>query len=403
METTPSDAQKSRTERGEATLWRTLGTLAARRRLIILVTGVAAVASVVISLLLPNWYRASARLLVPEGGSSLNAALLRNLPAAASALLGGGGGGDYMRYQTILSSRSVMTAAVDSFDLIRVYERESDRAPLEETIDDLRDNTSFDIDLEYRFLEVSALDKDPERAAAIANFFVRQLNEVNARLASQNAANYRVYIERRYREALAAMDSLLDAAVRFQRQYGIYDLPTQTQSFFEQVGQLRAQALSAEIQYDVIRSRLGPENTEVQTLQELARAANEKYENALEGSERLLPVAQSDVPEVARTYADLELERTIQVAILEILGPMFEQARLQQEQETEAVQVVDYAVPPALKAKPKRSIIVILATMSAFLLTVVYVLVHAWLRRNHRQILERLQQESIRERSRTGA
>jgi uncharacterized protein involved in exopolysaccharide biosynthesis len=404
MSTIPSDVgpATARQARGEDALWRTAAVLAFRWRLIAGVTVCAAVLSIVVSLLMPNWYRASARLLLPEGGGGLNAALLRNLPTAASALLGVGGGGDYMRYRSILTSRSVMTAAVDEFDLIRVYEREGSRAPLEDTIDDLHDNTEFEIDLEFQFLEVAAFDKSPERAAALANFFVRKLNELNSKLAAQNASNYRSYIEQRYFESLAQMDSLLSRGTRFQREYGIYDLPAQTASFFQQVGELRAQALAAEIQHEVARNRLGPDNTEVQALSDLARAANGKYREALEGSERLLPVAQSDVPEVARTYAELELQRSIQVAILEILGPMYEQARLQEEQKTEAVQVVDYAVPPALKARPKRSVIVILATLSAFLLTLVYVLVHAWLARNFRPLLKRLQAAAVRENGRAG-
>jgi len=392
MSAPPSDIDPSthRHNQGEAALWNLLGLAASRWKFIGAATALGAVTAVVVSLLMPNWYRASARLLLPEGGGGLNAALLRNLPQAATALLGAGGGGDYMRYQSILTSRSVMTAAVDSFDLIAVYELEDAIAPLESAIDELRYNTAFEIDLEFQFLQVSAFDHDPVQAAAIANFFVRKLNEVNSRLAAQNASNYRGYIERRYFESLAAMDTLLSQGTRFHKRYGIYDLPTQTASFFQQVGQLRAQALAAEIQHEVARDRFGPENSEVQALGELARAANRKYRDALEGSERLLPVAQSEVPDIARTYAELELKRTIQVAVLEILGPMYEQARLQEEQKTQAVQVVDFAVPPTLKARPKRSVIVILATLSVFLLSVIFVLLRHWLARNSHAIFMRL-------------
>ena len=376
---------------GEENLWRSVGTIWAGRRLIVWMTGLAAVASVVISLTMPNWYRASARLLMPEGGAGLSSALLRNLPSAASALLGGGGGGDFMRYLTILTSRSVMSAAVDSFDLVTVYERQGSRAPFDDTIDDLRDHAEFEIDLEYQFLSVSVSDKDPERAADLANFFVRQLNETNSRLAAATAANYRAYVEKRYLESLAAMDTLLNQSQRFQQEYGIYDLPSQTESFFRQVGEMRAQAVAAEIQAEVARNRLGPENPQVANLNELARAANAKYDAALRGSERLMPVAQNDVPTVARTYASLEMERMIQVAILEILGPMYEQARLQEEKESEAVQVVDYAVTPVLKARPKRSIIVIMTTLSVFLLTIVYLLVRSWVQGHGPQLFTRLQ------------
>ncbi len=385
-------AERERAKRAEDTLWTVLGRLYRRRMFILGVTGVVAVGAVVISLLLPNWYRAEARVLVPEStGSGLTSAILGNLPAAASALLGGGPGGDYTRYLAILTSRGVMTAAVDSFDLIRLYEVENKETPLEDAIRRLRDNADFDIDMEYHFLSISVLDKDPERSAAMANFFVRKLNEVNERLTTESAGNYRRFIEQRYFEARADMDSVLDATQRFQRQYGIYNLPSQTEAFFQQMAALRESALEAEISHEALLAQYGPENPRVESVGQLARAANRKYAQALEGHERLLPVPQSEVPGVARQFTQLELERTIQATILEVLGPLYEQARFQEERESQAVQVVDEATPPARKAKPKRSAICVLATLSAFFLAVAFVLVYEWWRRNHRHYLHRLQ------------
>lgn len=374
----------------EAVLWQAIGTLFRWRRFVIGVTATMAVVAVVLSLLMPNWYRASARLLVPESSGGLSSLLLRNLPSAASSLFGGGG--DYTRYLAILTSRSVQEAAVDTFGLVQVYELEDAKTPREDAIRMLADNVAFEIDEEYEFLSVAVEDLDPQRAADMANFFVRKLNEVNARLSSQSAGNYRRYIEQRYHEALADVDSLLDATQRFQERYGIFDLPAQTEGFFEQVGQMRAQAVEAEIQYDVALSQYGADNPQVVMLREMARSANQKYREALAGQEALLPVAKADVPEVARQYAKLELERTIQAAILEIVGPLYEQARFQEEQEVEAVQVLDQATPPVRKSRPKRSVIVVLATFSAFVLSVLFVLVFEWWRRHHARLALRLQQ-----------
>ncbi len=387
METT----ERARTERAEDALWSVLSRLYRRRTFIIGATAFVAVGAVIISLLLPNWYRAEARLLVPESqGSGLSSAILGNLPAAASALLGGGAGGDYTRYLAILTSRSVMTAAVDTFDLIRIYEVEGNATPREDAIRQLRANSDFDIDMEYEFLSISVLDKNPERSAAMTNYFVRTLNEVNERLTTESAGNYRRFIEQRYLEARAAMDSVLDATQRFQTEYGVYDLPTQTEAFFEQVADLRQSAVEAEISHEALLAQYGPDNPQVRSVEELARAANRKYSQALDGQERLLPVPQSAVPGVARQFTQLELERTIQATILEVLGPLYEQARFQEEQERQAVQVVDEAIPPTIKAKPKRSVIVILATLSAFFLAVAFVLVYEWWRQNHTHYLHRL-------------
>lgn len=374
----------------EQVSWRILGILFGWRRLIVATTAVVAVASVVITLMMPNVYRATARVLIPESGG-LSASMLRGLPSAATALLGLGGGGDYVRYLAILNSRTAQEAVVDTFDLVRVYEFEDNKTPREDALAALADYLSFELDEEFDYLSISAIDTDPHRAAEIANFLVRRLNEINTRLSAQNAHNYRRFIEQRYLEAEADMDSVLNAMQTFQRQYGVYDLPAQTQGFFEQIAQLRTQALQAEIQHEVLLDQYGAENASVEAARQMARAANEKYRNALAGQEQLLPIPQSAVPEVARQYAELEMERAIQVAILEIVRPLYEQARLQEEQEMEAVQVLDPAVPPVKKAGPRRSIIVIVATLSAFLLACTFALVMSWWKQHHAAFADRLQ------------
>lgn len=389
-------SERARRQRAEDTIWVVLRRLYRGRKVIIGVTSFVAVAAVVISLLLPEWYRASARVLVPEAqGGSLSSAILGNLPAGASALLGGGPSGDYTRYLSILTSRSMMESVVDSFNLVSVYETADDEHPKEAAVEMLRDNSEFEIDMEFDFLSISVLDKDRERAASMANFFVRRLNVMNAMLSTEGASNYRRSVERRYAEARAAMDSVLNATQQFQREHGVYDLPSQTQSFFEQIGTLRQQALEAEVRHEALRAQYGPDNAQVQAMREVAEAANRKYQAALAGQEQLLPVPQSDVPDVARAFVELEMERTIQRNILEVLGPMYEQARFQEERDVQAVQVVDEAVPPPLKAKPKRSVICVLATLSAFFLAVIFVLVYEWWRANHSAVLKKLQGGSL--------
>lgn len=388
---------EARKEEIRTAFWNTVGVLYAWRRFIVGLTLLFTVVSVVISLLLPKWYLAETRLLSPEstGTSPLSAALASNLSAAASALLGRSGG-DYFRYISILSSRSMYETVVDKFGLIDVYETADNRDPMGAAVKMLAENASFPIDNEYEFLSVSVYDLDPQRAADIANFFVDELNRRNQELASQDAANYRRFVERRYHETILALDSLKDATQRFQEEFGVFDLETQTASFLEQVAAIRAEAITLEIDYAALRAQYGPENPRVQAARSAYEAANRKSEEALEGREDILPVSRSKYPEVFRSFVELEQEVLIQKSILEIIAPMYEQARFQEERHFQAVQVVDRAIPPVRKAKPKRSVIVIASTLSAFILIVLYVLAHTWWQRNHTGILHRLQEAAAR-------
>lgn len=361
-----------------------------RRKFIIGVTAGVAVLSVIITLLLPNWYRAESRLLPPErsGTGAIAAAMLDNLPTGAASLLGGGSTGSYSRYLTILTSRQLLDSVVDTFDLITVYKTENARSPRDATIEKLLDNAEFEVDNKFDFLSVSILDKSPERAAEMANFIVSKLNEINAGLTSSNAANFRRYAEQRYEGAMADLGAVLDSVEVFQREHGLVDLPAQSVGFFEHIGALRAEAVRAEVEYEALSEQFGDTNPRVQATRSVVEAANRSYQRALSGAEATLPVPLSEMPAAIRRFADLERERILQTRIIEVIAPIYEQSRFDEERDVQAVQIIDYARPPVLKAKPRRGLLVIAATLSAFFLTVTYVLTRAWWDGNHARIAD---------------
>lgn len=377
-------------QEGEQAWWNLLGVLYRWRRFIVIVTSVMAVASVVISLLLPNWFKASSRLLLPASSSGgLASALLGDISSAAQSLLGAGGG-DYVRYMAILNSRAVMDDVVREFDLITVYELEDEEFPVEEARGTLSDNVEFVVDQEYDFFSVEVLDKDPQRAADMSNYFVQKLEEINNQLSKQTAGNFRAYVEERYGMAEQERASMLDSLAAFQREYGVLDLEAQTVAFYTQLAEMRADAVQLEIQLASLRGQFGDNNRQVQNLDALVTAANRQYEDALNGREAVLPVSRDEAPDMVKKYLDLTLERTIQERILELVAPMLEQARFEEERTAQALQIVDPAVAPVEKFKPKRSIICIAATLSAFILAVLFALVMDWWRRSFPVYAQRL-------------
>jgi len=386
----PGPPSAERTPSGEESLWRMLGTIWRGRRIIVIVTTVAAVASVVISLLIPNTYRASSRLLLPESsGGGMASALLGDLGSAAQSLLGTSAG-DYMRYLAIMNSRRVRMAVVDSFDLVHVYDLADSRAPEDDAIDMLADRTDFVVDIEYDFLSIEVVDEDADRAAAMANYFVDLLDQINNELASGTAARFRRYVEDRYGTAQSSRAALLDSIRAFQSRYGVFDLQAQTEAFFSQIADLRVKVLEEEIKYEAARNLLGPESPDLEAMAQIVEASNRKYEAAMRGREQVLPVAKEQMPDVVRDYLDLEMERAIQEKILTFVAPMLEQAKFEEQRTVQALQTVDPASPPSRKDGPKRSLICVIVTLSSFVLVVFYVLLIDWWSRRHAYIARRL-------------
>jgi len=169
------------------------------RRMILLICVLAGVTTAVACLLCPIAYVATTSIMPPlemrEGNSRLGAgmlggaesALLRNIMDVTSVA-------DV--YMGILESRAVSDVIVERFDLTGVYEVEGARY---EARKKLRENTNIDASDEG-IVYIAVEDRDPNRAAAIANAYVEELDVQNRRLSSGQATSKRVFLENRLKE-----------------------------------------------------------------------------------------------------------------------------------------------------------------------------------------------------------
>ena len=378
---------EARRQQASATMWHVIAVLWHRRRFIAGITAIATVIAVTIALLMPKWYAAEARVLRSEGGMSL-LNMADRATGGLSRLLGGSGG-DYVRYLAILTSRSMMEGVVDEFDLVRVYGLEDAENPVGFAVEELTDNVEFVVDPEFDYLAVRAYDKDPEQAAAMANFMVAQLNEENTRLSSQSARESRVFIEQRLRQAEADLDSVRSEVQSFQEANGLVELESQAEAFMSSMAEMKGQVAQAEVQYQTLAQQYGPDNPQVQAARAAVQAARRQVSSALGGQDSLLPVSMRDLPAMTRRYAGLMQEQLIQAQVIETIYPLYEQALFQERSEASAVQVVDTAVPPIRAARPSRRLIVLVTLISAFLLTAVFVIAQAWLDQNYRGLAQR--------------
>jgi uncharacterized protein involved in exopolysaccharide biosynthesis len=159
----------------------------------------------------------------------------------------------------------------------------------------------------------------------------------------------------------------------------------------QSVADLKAEAAQFEVRYRTLAQQYGPNNPRVEAAREARNAARAQVNQVLGGQDELLPVAMQDLPSLNRRYVELRQDELIQAQTIETIYPIYEQVIFQEQTEAVAVQVVDDAVPPPLAAKPSRKLIVIGATMSAFLLACVFALAYGWTRKNYRLIALRLQ------------
>ena len=343
-------------------------TLARWKRLILINTILVAVLSVGYALLLDNWYRSTVSIFPPEeesfGLGSLSSLL------AVSALGAGRSGVPVWAspsdvYASILGSRVVTEAIIERFDLQKVYELEK----LDTTIQVLRSNVDIHVAGDG-IIYVSVDDKDPQRAADMANAYVEQLDEVNRTKRHTAAGQARVFLDRRIAQANVDLANAEDELRTLQQESGLLDPEEQVRAAVRALTDLESQLILKEVELDILEARLGPHHPERQALEGEVRELRSKLRELEDGTpepradgER---IALREMPDLALAHFRALREVKVQETISEFLRQQFEQYRIQEERDTPTVYVLDPARPADRKHHPKRSILCISATLLAF-------------------------------------
>lgn len=343
--------------------------LAKHNRFIIKLTASVAVLAVIYALLQPNIYTAKTVILPPQQGASTASMLLGSLGGLAG-LAGGAAGikSPNDLHIGMLKSRTVADKMIARFKLQQKYEAKT----LEATRKALAGATVIASGKDG-FITIEYSDKDPKFAASVANAYVEELDKLNNTLAVTEASRKRLFFETQLK---MTRDNLAAAEVGFkqtQERTGLIQPEAQGQAIIMAASNLRAQVTAAEVKLQSMGSFATPQNPDYQKLQQnltSLRAQLVKAErNGVQGRGDIM-VPTGKLPETGLEYIRKMRDLKYQETLFELLSKQFEIAKIDEAKEAALIQVVDKALVPEQKSKPKRSLIVILATLMAFFLGV---------------------------------
>lgn len=348
--------------------------LVRRARMIGAATLAAAVVAAAVSFLLPALYRAETKILPPQQGSPGAAAQLISQIAPAAGL-GAGVAAIPLKtpndlYVEMLKSRTVLDRIVDRFGLMKEYDTKYRQDARKKLLKSLK----VEDDKKSGIIAVSVEDRDRDRAARMANAFVEELKRLAGGLAVTEAAQRRLFFEEQLRETKAALSRSEEAVKSFQAGTGAFHLDTQAKAVIESIAALRAQIAAKEVQLKVLRTYATSSNPELQRAEEELRglkAELAKMEGrAGTGHDPLMPTGRMPAvgAEYGRRLRDLKFNETL----YELLVKQYEAARLDEARDAAVIQVIDPAVPPEKKAKPRRLLIVCLSAGAALLLSILW-------------------------------
>jgi tyrosine-protein kinase Etk/Wzc len=364
--------QGSGAEEDEISLLDLLIVLAKHKRLVLGVPLAAGILAAAISLLLPNIYTGTAKILPPQQSASATSALLSQLGGAFGGLGGLAGSALGVRnpndlYIGMLKSRTVADNLIARFDLNKVYkeERQSNTRKL------LGGNTAIAAGKDG-IISIEVDDKDPKRAADLANAHVDELIKLTKVLAVTEASQRRLFFENQLLQAKDNLTAAEIAARQGLQKGGLAQVDAQGRSMVEVNARLRAQISAKEVQLGAMRTFAAEGNPELQRTQEELQSLRREL-GRIEGSSQSTFAGKVDA--AGNTGLD-NLGRLRNVKyyefLYELLAKQFELAKIDEAKDATVIQVMDKAIEPDRKSKPRRTPIVLLSTFFALFASIVW-------------------------------
>lgn len=326
-----------------------------------------------IALLWPKTYMSTAKYV--QYDSSVSGSL-GGLISSFTNLPSGGEKVNTEQSTIILRSRTMLDTVIEEFDLASVYEKEIQeelRLKLEENtiIEEIREaGIGFNPIVS---VSISVLDRDPQRAKEMVEFYLEELDDRMVEINQRNAQRMLTAYEARYQQNLTDLETATQELVDFQKTYGILEPQTQTAALIGNAAQVKAQMTALDVEIGVAQALLSASSGEVTELLERKRQLEKTYNslivdpvNATRSPDEVFTDATLDVfpaledmPTLAAEYLRLFREATVQQEIYKVLLPQYEQQKMMVMESNSGLELIDQPNLPTYKEKPKRAFIVI--------------------------------------------
>ncbi|HJW31182.1 MAG TPA: hypothetical protein VJ508_18270 [Saprospiraceae bacterium] len=350
-----------------------LGILYPWRRMILRVTAAVFVLSMLGSLLMKNYYQ----------GKTIFYAASQDLFKPEKVFGGGqtemyyyGSGEDIDRILTVGNSHEVVDFLIDSFDLWKPYNIKPGTPKARFKIRKaFRENYNILL-TKQDALELTVEDKDPARAAALANAAREKINILVRSIIRNSQIGVVSSFSKSIQNKEKIMNGTLDSLIYYRQKSGIYDPAGQTELLATRVTEVtnsveRDKATLSALQSEKISKKLADTLSVIR-----ARISGAERELALLNATD--PNAHYSLSNFNKAKGKVELLENRYARSYEQIGYDLEKLKIYNaaiDITVPALHLIEPAEVPLYKSRPKRSVIVIACTIAAFLFSLAAALV----------------------------
>lgn len=367
-----------------------------RRRSLARAAAVGLLASALVVLLIPTSYTATAQLMPPDSQSSSGIAMMAAMAAKAGGGLPGAAGGSGLAgiagdllgmknsgalFIGVLRSETSQDRIIEQFNLKKVY----GTALATDARKTLDARTTITEDRKSGIISINVTDHNAQRAAAMANAYVDELNSLVASLSTSAAHRERVFLEERLKVVKVDLDNAANALGQFSSKNNTLDIQSEGKAMLEAAGTLAGEMIAAQSELEGLRQIYTDNNPRVQSLNARVAALRKQLEklggqpgNTVNG---VAPVPSAappsenagdmpfptirNLPLLGAQYADYYRRAKIEETVFELLTEQYELAKVEEAKETPSVKVLDPGKIPERKSFPPRLLLVFIGTLLA--------------------------------------
>jgi len=308
-----------------------------------------------VALVWPPTYRAETVLLPPteeETGFSVSS-MFRGLNVPGIRVPSRSGPEDVT--MAILRSRRIAEILVGRFDLKTVYKTKREDIAIRQ----LQERSAFKVG-ETGTIVIRVEDREPKRAADLANAYAQELDRFNREIRMTKGRRMRVFVEQRLHETEQDLQAAEEALRRYGEKNRTVALSPGQLTAVEGSARLFASQAALDVQLGVARQYAAENSEEVQRLRQQLDQVN-----------RLI----GNLPELGLELARLVREVKIQEQVFSLLSAQHEEARITEARDVTTVEVLDPADPPERRFWPRRGLLTGLGFMISTFVALVWI---AW-------------------------
>ncbi len=307
-----------------------------KKWILLSISFIAAVLSIIVSFQITPKYRSSV-IMFPATNAPISKSLLSANYSGRQTVYGFGEEEQAEQLLQVLNSDPIKERIIQKYNLMEHYDIDPDsKFPYTRLYSEFSSNISFRM-TEFMSVMIEVMDKDPEMAADMANDIAALIDTVFNNMKKNRAMEAYTIVQREYREAEDNVKSIEDSLSALG-EMGLNDYKTQAERFNE-------------------------------ALADAIKIGNTVGAKRVEDHMKILS-------EYGGTYLTLINKLNFESERLSDLRQLYKEARVEMDQNLSYKFIVDAARPSEKKAYPKKSIIVIISTVSAFLFALILLIIN---------------------------